>query len=275
MRKTFFLMLLLASFSLFAQQEYGIEKDIHYYPESVNKNDKYIASKCTLDVYYPKGKKNFSTIVWFHGGGLTEGNKEIPKALMEKGFAIIGVEYRFSPVVNAPAYIEDAAAATAWVFQHINNYGGNSNLIFLSGHSAGGYLAMMITLDKKYLNKYAIDANSVAGIIPFSGQAITHFTIRKEKGIAETQPTIDEYAPLYFVRKDAPPMFLITGDPEMELYGRYEENAYLNRMMKLVGNKTTTLCKLEGFNHGNMPEPAFPLLINEVNRISKETLDRK
>ncbi len=275
MRKYFFLLLLLMSFHLFAQQEYASEKDIHYYPESVCQNDKYITSQCTLDIYYPKNRKNFATIVWFHGGGLTAGNKEIPKALLEKGFAVIGVEYRFSPKVNAPAYIEDAAAAVAWTFQHISNYGGNSNLIFLSGHSAGGYLAMMITLDKKYLNKHTIDANTIAGIIPFSGQAITHFTVRKEKGIAETQPIIDKYAPLYFVRKDAPPMFLITGDPELELYGRYEENAYLNRMMKLVGNKTTTLCKLEGFNHGNMPEPAFPLLINEVNRISKEILDRK
>ena len=275
MRKIIVILLLVVSLSAFAQQEYIFEKDIHYYPELVNKSDKYVASQCTLDIYYPKGLKNFATNVWFHGGGLTGGNKEIPKALTEKGVAVIGVEYRLSPKVAAPTYIEDAAAAVAWAFQHIENYGGNPNLIFLSGHSAGGYLVMMITLDKKYLKKYTIDANSIAGIIPFSGQAITHFTIRKEKGIAETQPTIDEYAPLYFVRKDASPMFLITGDPEMELYGRYEENAYLNRMMKLVGNKSTTLCKLEGFNHGNMPEPAFPLLINEVEKIRKEIVEKK
>lgn len=274
MRKTIFLFLIMATNSLFAQQEYALEKNIHYYPEFVYKNDKYIDTQCTLDIYYPKNIKDFASIIWFHGGGLTAGNKEIPKALMEKGFAVIGVEYRLSPKVIAPTYIEDAAAAVAWAFQHINNYGGNSNLIFLSGHSAGGYLAMMITLDKKYLNKYSIDANSIAEIIPFSGQTITHFTIRKEKGIEETKPIIDQYAPLYFVRKDAPPMFLITGDPEMELLGRYEENAYLNRMMKLVGNKTTTLCKLEGFNHGNMPEPAFPLLINEVDKTRKRLLEK-
>ena len=46
-------------------------------------------------------------------------------------------------------------------------------------------------------------------------------------------------------------------------------------MMKLVGNKSTTLCKLEGFNHGNMPEPAFPLLINEVEKIRKEIVEKK
>lgn len=270
MKKLLFLLLLIGTLTAQAQQQYMLEKDIHYYPDSINKKDAYIDSQCKLDLYYPKGVKDFSTIVWFHGGGLTAGLKDIPKALMGKGYGVISVEYRFSPKVKAPAYINDAAAAVAWVFQHINQYGGSDKLIFLSGHSAGGYLDMMITLDKDYLAKYNIDANRIAAIIPFSGQAITHFTVRAERGMKPTQPVIDEYAPLYYVRADAPPMLLITGDPELELYGRYEENAYLLRMMKLTGNKTTRLYKLEGFDHGGMPEPAFPLLLKEVARVTKE-----
>lgn len=275
MKKIIYLLLLTTSFFVNAQQQYAIEKDIRYYPDVVNKSDKYIDSQCTLDIYYPKNAKNFATIIWFHGGGLTGGTKEIPNALLEKGFAIIGVGYRLSPKVKAAACIEDAAAAIAWAFQHIENYGGRSDMIFLSGHSAGGYLTMMVGLDKKYLSKYGIDANNIAGNIPFSGQTITHFTIRKEIGIKETQPLIDEYAPLYFVRPDASPLLLITGDPEMELLGRYEENAYMWRMMKLSGHKRTRLYKLEGFNHGDMVEPAFPLLIKEVTTLKKEILERK
>lgn len=270
MKKLILLLLITGSLYAQAQQAYVTEKDVHYYADSINKKDSYIASQCTLDIYYPKGATNYATIVWFHGGGLTGGNKAIPKALMDKGYAIVSVEYRFSPKATAPAYIEDAAAAVAWVYQHIGHYGGNTNLIFLSGHSAGGYLDMMITLDKKYLKKYNIDANSIAGIIPFSGQAITHYTVRKEQGIKDTQPTIDQYAPLYHVRADAPPMLLITGDREMELLGRYEENAYLNRMMQLAGHKNTRLYELDGFGHGNMPEGAFPLLLSEVAAIVKK-----
>lgn len=116
-------------------------------------------------------------MIWFHGGGLTGGNNELPKELLDENIAVVSVEYRLAPKVKAPAYIEDAAAATAWVFENIEKYGGNKNLIFQSGHSAGGYLAMMITLDKKYLQKYKIDADQIAGLIPFSGQAITHFQI--------------------------------------------------------------------------------------------------
>lgn len=274
MKKIIFLFFFTTSIFVSAQQKYVIEKDIHYHPEAVNKSDNYIDSQCTLDIYYPKNSKNFATIVWFHGGGLSGGSKEIPSALLEKGFAVIGVGYRLSPKVKAPAYIEDSAAAIAWAFQNVEHYGGRTDLIFLSGHSAGGYLTMMVGLDKKYLAKYDIDANRIAGNIPFSGHTITHFTIRKEMGMNDVQPLIDQYAPLYFVRPDAPPLLLITGDPEMELLGRYEENSYMWRMMKLAGHKRTTLYKLEGFNHGNMAEPAFLLLTKEVNAMKKEILER-
>ena len=269
--KKLFVTLLFFSFvfSLSAQDiSYELKENIHYYPDSINQLDSYINERCLLDVYYPTNSKSFPTIVWFHGGGLTGGNKEIPESLKEKGVAVIAVNYRLSPKEKAPAYIEDAAASISWVFNNIASFGGDSTLIFLSGHSAGGYLAAMVGLDKSWLEKHHIDANKIAGIIPFSGQMITHFTIRKEKGIGETQPIIDNFAPLYHVREDAPPLLLITGDRELELLGRYEENAYLMRMMKVVGHKETKLYELEGYDHG-MAQPAFPLLLKEVERIKR------
>jgi acetyl esterase/lipase len=275
MRQILPVLLILYSFTCFSQQQYVTEKDIRYYADSVNNRDSYISSQCRLDLYYPKGASNFVTIVWFHGGGITGGSKSIPKALTEKGYAVVGVGYRFSPKVKAPAYIEDAAAAVAWVFQHIGRYGGDPSRIIVSGHSAGGYLGMMITLDKKYLARYKIDANRIAELVPFSGQVITHFTIRQERGIKDVQPIIDEYAPLYHVRADAPPLLLITGDREMELRGRYEENAYMWRMMKLVDHKATRLFELEGFDHGSMPEPAFPLLLKEAAALAKQPQQAK
>lgn len=223
--------------------------------------------RCKLDIYYPTDKKEFATIVWFHGGGLTGGNKELPDALKNEGICIVGVNYRLAPGVKAPAYIEDAAAAVAWVFRHIDQYGGDASQIFISGHSAGGYLAMMIGLDKRYLATHDIDADSIAGLIPLSGQAITHFAIREEYGMKESHPLVDQFAPLYHVRHDAPPLLLITGDREQEMLGRYEENAYLARMMKVAGHRQTRLLELQGYGHG-MTYPAFPLLLEEVRRIS-------
>lgn len=269
MKTTYFaLLLLLISPILWGQKtEYVQENNIPYYNEAVTQSDSYIKERCVLDIYYPKNSKGFATIIWFHGGGLSGGNKEILSGLKEKGFAIIGVNYRLSPKVKVKNCIEDAAAAVAWTFKNIAKYGGDSSLLFVSGHSAGGYLGMMIGLDKKWLQPYAIDANTIAGLIPLSGQAITHFEIRKERGIPDTQLIIDEFSPLYHVRADAPPLLLITGDRELELLGRYEENAYLMRMMKIKGHPSTTLYELEGFDHG-MVEPALPLLIKEVKRIT-------
>ncbi|HJY12974.1 MAG TPA: alpha/beta hydrolase [Flavobacterium sp.] len=266
---------LLIGVSSFAQKlEYETKSNIQYYNTTINKSDAYINERCVLDIYYPKNTKDFATIVWFHGGGLTGGSKEIPEALKNKGFAIIGVNYRLSPKVKAVKCIEDAAAAIAWAFNNITRYGGDAAQIFVSGHSAGAYLALINGLDKKWLQKEGIDANKIAGLIPFSSQCITHFEIRRENGIPEKQPTIDVFAPLYHVRSDAPPLLLITGDRELEMLGRYEENAYMERMMKLVGHKETKLFELDGYGHG-MTEPGFPLLVNEVNRIIKEKQTKK
>ncbi|MEM9329557.1 MAG: alpha/beta hydrolase [Bacteroidota bacterium] len=251
-----------------SEAKYNIEENIPYYAGHLLHQDAYIAERCLLDIYYPEGVEDFPTVVWFHGGGLKRGEKEIPEALKGQELAVVGVNYRFYPKVGAPKYIEDAAAAVAWVFQNIEQYGGDRSALFVSGHSAGGYLASMIGLDKSWLATHGIDADSIAGLIPFSGHTITHFTVREEKGIDGRQPIIDELAPLYHVRADAPPLLLITGDREMELLGRYEENAYMMRMMKLAGHQDTRIFELDGYGHG-MTAPAFPLLLREVKRVMK------
>jgi len=97
--------------------------------------------------------------------------------------------------------------------------------------------------------------------------------VRKEQGIEGTQPTIDEYAPLFHVRKDAPPILLITGDRERELLGRYEENAYFYRMMKVVGHEDTTLFEMDGYGH-NMVYPAVPALIEFVKNRAENSKNR-
>ena len=228
----------------------------------------YARERCRLDLYYPVGKTDYSTVVWFHGGGLTGGNKFIPEQLKNKGVAVVAVNYRLYPKVKAPVYLDDAAAATAWVFNNIAKYGGSAKRIFISGHSAGGYLTSMIGIDPRWLKKYDIDCNRIAGLIPYSGHTITHFTVREERGIDGKQPVIDDLAPLFHVRADAPPLLLITGDRELEMLGRYEENAYFWRMMLVAGHTHCEIKELQGYNHGQMAEPAHPLLLRFVERIA-------
>ncbi len=249
------------------QVSYKIDSNLLYRSQEVAEKDDYIKQRCRLDVYYPENRKGFATVVWFHGGGLEGGERFIPEEFKNRGIAVVPVNYRLSPKVSSPAFIDDAAAATAWVFKNIEKYGGNPDLIFVSGHSAGGYLTSMIGMDKHWLAQYDVDADKIAGLIPFSGHTITHFTIRKERGIPGTQPIIDQFAPLYHVRDNAPPLALITGDRELEMLGRYEENAYMYRMMKVVGHKNTTIYELDGFDHGGMMSPACSIALRFIDRI--------
>lgn len=249
--------------------EYKTLENVYYYDSQTVDQTDYMKQKSLLDIYYPAGNEKVPVVIWFHGGGLTAGKKEIPPALKNKGFCVVAVGYRLSPQVEAETCIEDAAKAIAWVFENIAKYKGDTDKIFVSGHSAGGYLALMSVMDKSWLEKYGLDADQIAGLIPFSGHTITHFTVRQERGIPGEQPVIDKLAPLFHVRKNAPPTLLITGDREKEMLGRYEENAYFYRMMKVAGQEDITLYELDGYGH-NMTEPAFPLLVDFVRLKSKK-----
>lgn len=244
-------------------QEYFWTRDILY----TAKTDDYSRERLKLDVYYPQGQRDCPVVVWFHGGGLEAGQKEVPQELRGRGYVVVGVNYRLLPKVTVDKTIDDAAEAVAWVMRNIERYGGSTRKVFVTGHSAGGYLSMMLCLNKAWLNRYGVDADSIAAYIPFSGQAITHYNVRKMQGLDALKPTIDEFAPLYWVRKDCPPFILICGDRELELYGRYDENQYLARMMKLVGHRQTVLYELDGFDHGSMAHPAFGLLEKHIKEI--------
>jgi acetyl esterase/lipase len=244
---------------------YSIEEDMAY---REGEQTEAMKERCRLDLYYPKEAKDYPTVVWFHGGGLREGNKHIPDELKGKGMAIAAANYRLTPEAKVKDCLDDAAAAVAWVFRNIAKYGGSTEKIFVSGHSAGGYLASMVGLDKAYLGKYDLDADKLAGLIPYSGHTITHMAARDELNIPNTQPLVNELAPLYHVRPDAPPMLILTGDREQELYGRYEECAYFWRMMKVVKHPQVELIEIQGTDHGGMVGPGHPHLIQFVSKIA-------
>lgn len=257
-----FLLFLVSRFGY--SQNYHQVIDVPYYDSIQNEITQYQKKMSLLDISFPTNKEDVPVIIWFHGGGLTSGHKEIPEEIAGKGYCVVGVGYRLSPKVKAETSVKDAAEAVAWVFKNIEKYNGDPDKIYISGHSAGGYLALMTVMNRALLKKYSIDANKVAGLVPFSGHTITHFTIRKERGIPGEQPIIDEWAPLYFVRKEAPPILLITGDREKEMLGRYEENAYFYRMMKVNGHSDISIYEMDGYGH-LMTTPAFPLLLNFIS----------
>ncbi len=264
LNKSMILTLTFSFCTVLANAQYKQVNDIPYREAS----EGYAQERCKLDVYYPTDKQDAPVVVWFHGGGIEGGQKHIDPQLKNSGLVVVAANYRLLPKAHIDEVLDDAAAAVAWTYKNAAKYGGSKRKIFVAGHSAGGYLLDIIGLDKHWLAKYGVDADSLAALVPFSGQCVTHYNIRKQQGIGPLQATIDQYAPLTFVRPDAPPIVIISGDRELELFGRYEEQAYFWRMLKLVGHKDVTLYEMQGYDHGAMPQPAYKILKDHIRRIT-------
>lgn len=227
----------------------------------------YEQERCKLDLYLPEGgQKNFPTLVWFHGGGLTAGQKDnketvpIAQVYARAGIAVASVNYRLSPQATYPAYIEDGAAAAAWIKKHIADYGGDASRVFIGGHSAGGYLALMVGLDPTYLAAHGLKFRDFAGLVPVAGQTLTHYTIRVERGLPKSTIIADEGAPLHHARKDAPPMLILYAEKDMAM--RAEENLLLAAALRAAGHKRVQIHCIKGRNHGtvahDMVKPGDP-----------------
>ena len=216
--------------------------------------------RCVLDLYLPGERpaagNGFPTVVWYHGGGLTEGSwndaftSNIAIAYARAGVAVASVGYRLSPSVTFPAYVQDGAAAFAWVHRHIAERGGDPRTVFLSGHSAGGYLAMMVGLDPVYLAEHQVKPTDIAAIIPVAGQTLTHYTIRLERGLPKQTIIADAAAPLHHVRKDSPPLFALVAERDMAM--RVEENLLLVAAFKAAGNPGIGYHFAPGRDHGTI-----------------------
>jgi acetyl esterase/lipase len=228
--------------------------NIPYKPEG--NLTEYEKERCRLDLYLPTGAKSFPSLVWFHGGGMTGGSKEdkstqqIARTFAQAGIAVAVPSYRLSPKATFPAYVEDAAAAFEWVHQQIGARGGDTARVFIGGHSAGAYLSSMLGMDRRYLQHLGAEPSSIAGLIPVSGQMMTHFTVRKERGLPESTVIADEAAPIYFSRKETPPFLIIMGDHDWP--ARLEENQYFAAFQKTLGNDRVSVQVVPGRTHGSI-----------------------
>lgn len=232
---------------------------IPYYPPDTKVVDP--EKRCFLELRIPPNVREFPTLVWFHGGGLTGGNREFPK-IEAPGVALVSAGYRLSPQAKCPEFIEDAAAAVAWTLNHIADYGGDPKKVFIGGHSAGGYLSLMIGMDPKWLATHQLSNRQLAGLIPVSAQVTTHFHVKDLRGHPRDRlvPVIDEFAPLFHVSKDLPPICLITGDRRIEWPCRVEENELFHATLRQLGHPAAEFHEIKDLDHGTIPQGAARIM---------------
>jgi acetyl esterase/lipase len=127
-----------------------------------------------LDVYQPRNSQlPRPVVVFFYGGSWHSGARAdyrfVAAALAARGFVVVVPDYRLYPEVQYPQFLQDCAAAVAWTFREAAHYGGNSQRIYLMGHSAGAYNAAMLALDPRWLAAQGLAPAQLRGWIGLAG----------------------------------------------------------------------------------------------------------
>ena len=240
-------------------ERWTFDRDIPYLPDT--EPDDYRRQQCLLDVFHPKDTSvKRPVLVHFHGGGFTGGSRGINDVEKLLNCVQFTVEYRLSPAVRSPAWIEDGAAAAAWVLRHAAEFGGDPNNVFVYGESAGAFLTSLLAADRRYLGAEGTSPEAFRGFISLSGEMMTHFLIRSERGIPDHIPVIDEMAPLHYIRPDFPPFLMLTGGTGREIDCRPAENKLMRDLLVFAGNTTCSYYELPNLTHGNIWHAVLPYM---------------
>jgi acetyl esterase/lipase len=185
-----------------------------------------------LDVYRPPTAHRALVILFWYGGSWQRGDKDyyqfVGKSLARRGFLAILPDYRLAPEHTFPAFVEDAAAAVRWVRDHAREYGGDPGRVYISGHSAGGHIALMLALDPEYLQAVGLAPLDIAGVASLAGPTGLE-NLRGDglhgvfpQSIPDSAFSPITLAPLYGA--GAPPILLMTGLDDDVVYARSVSN---------------------------------------------------
>lgn len=188
---------------------YSAHRDLAYGPDARQK----------LDIYVPDGLNAPAPVVlFFYGGSWDSGSKSqylaFGQALASKGVIAVVADYRIYPQVKFPAFVEDGASAFRFVHDRIAGYGGDPKRLFLAGHSAGAYIAVMLASNLSYLKTEGLNASSIAGVIgiagPYDFLPLTDPKLIEIFGGARNTAML----PITYIDGTRPPMLLVTGNDD-------------------------------------------------------------
>src|SRR5262245_34328617 len=189
--------------------------------------------KHKLDLYLPKGHKDFPVLFFVHGGAWRSGDKNffgvyssLGKFYARHGIGTVVTNYRLSPKVTHPEHIKDVARAFVWTVKNISKYGGNPAALFPCGHSAGGHLVSLLATDRSYLKAEGIDKEEVIrAVIPISG--VYRIPERGMQATFGRDPKLARLAgPIEHVRAGLPPLLILYADRDLAPCGKVPSEAF-------------------------------------------------
>jgi len=190
-----------------------------------------------LDVWQAQNKDEVPTVVYYHGGGWFFGDRTgaLPYLMpwLARGWNVVNVEYRMSGTALAPAAVEDARCALRWVYRNASQFHLDTDRIIVTGHSAGGHLALMAGmlqesdgLDNNCPSDpaYGEKPLKVSAIVDWygptdipdllSGPDRKTYAVAWLGGLLDTEVEAQRVSPLNYVRSGLPPIFIVHGDQD-------------------------------------------------------------
>jgi acetyl esterase/lipase len=269
-----------------AAQEAKVPKTGGNFEVAVHKDIPYVEGKDVderqkLDLYVPKGTKDYPTLFFVHGGGWTRGSRSgfdrIGRTFARNGVAFVSSGYRLSPTVKHPAHIQDVAKGFAWTVANIGKYGGNPGAIFVSGHSAGGHLAALLATDDDYLKAEKLSLSNIKGAIPVSGVFVV--SPRNKDVFGDDAEVCKKASPQNHVREGLPPFLILYADSELGAIGKQAE-AFAPALKEQKVEATIVVGKDR--NHGTImmkmaaeDDPATQAVLEFIAKRSNLTLTPK
>lgn len=188
------------------------------------------AHSLSLDIYAPKNAAAPAPVViFFYGGSWRDGDRAfyrfVGEALSRNGVLVIIPDYRKAPAAIFPAFMEDAARATAWTRDNAASLGGDPSRVYLMGHSAGAHIAALLATDAKYLERWRIKPRELAGVIGLAGPYdFLPFTDPKVREVFGNERNWASSQPVNFVNGDEPPFLLLHGGSDQRVWQMNSEH---------------------------------------------------
>ena len=178
-----------------------------------------------LDVYAPDGATNLPAVLFVYGGSWNSGNRGdyafVGRAIAARGYVAVVADYRLVPQVLYPDFVVDTGLALRWMRNSVRDYGGDPRRLFVVGHSAGAYNAVMLALNPRIEASSGVRAGDIRGVVGLAGP-YDFLPLDDPSTIAAfgQWPAAGETQPVNYARRSAPSMLLLHGEADTTVYPR-------------------------------------------------------
>ena len=228
------------------QSKVKCELDIAYGPDERQK----------LDVYPPEpsGATPVPVLMFMHGGYWVVGHKDtlgfMAPPITSAPAVLVTAGYRLAPGGKYPVQVDDCRTALKWVFENIAKYGGDTDRIFVGGHSAGGHLAALLTLQTGRLRDFGLSEGVIKGCFPVSGVFdVTDAPPDRRDAFLSSPDHAEEASPVYNTSGNRTPFFLEIGENDFPTL-RAQHAAMLKALQQHPGAVETM--ERQGHDHFNI-----------------------